>query len=296
MAAAIGLRDDFDGPALRRLAKGTKDAAHARRLLALAEIYDGGSRTMRRGSAASVFRRPRLGAALQRARSGRADRRQGAGQCRQADDAQRRALAEIVESGPIPAIHGVVRWRLQGSGAVDLRGVPHLAERDHGRPRTAGAGLSQALGASAPSCAERVRATRLSKKLPGRAGGDPAKLPAGTEIELWWQDEARIGQKNKITRRWARRGTRPVAPHDQRTMWAYIFGADLPEEGQGRRPRPALLRHRGDEPAPGRDQRRRRSRRPCRADPRPGRLAHVAEARRARPTSRCCRCRRDRPS
>ena len=28
------------------------------------------------------------------------------------DDAQRRALVEIVESGPIPAIHGVVRWRL----------------------------------------------------------------------------------------------------------------------------------------------------------------------------------------
>ena len=44
MAAAIALRDDFDGPALRRLAKGTKDAAQARRLLALAEIRDGGSR------------------------------------------------------------------------------------------------------------------------------------------------------------------------------------------------------------------------------------------------------------
>ncbi len=45
MAAAVLLRDDFDGPALRRLAKGTKDAAQARRLLALAEIRDGGSRT-----------------------------------------------------------------------------------------------------------------------------------------------------------------------------------------------------------------------------------------------------------
>ena len=45
MAAAIALRDDFDGPALRRLAKGTRDAAQARLLLALAAIYDGGSRT-----------------------------------------------------------------------------------------------------------------------------------------------------------------------------------------------------------------------------------------------------------
>jgi len=45
MGAAVGLRDDFDGPALRVLAKATKGAAHARRLLAVAEIYDGGART-----------------------------------------------------------------------------------------------------------------------------------------------------------------------------------------------------------------------------------------------------------
>ena len=55
----------------------------------------------------------------------------------------------------------------------------------------------------------------------------------GTRIEVWFQDEARIGQKNKITRRWARRGTRPSAPHDQRTRSAHIFGAICPLEGKG---------------------------------------------------------------
>ena len=58
-------------------------------------------------------------------------------------------------------------------------------------------------------------------------------LPLGTIIELWWQDEARVGQKTKITRRWAPRGTRPRAPHDQRTKSAYIFGAICPERGIG---------------------------------------------------------------
>ena len=57
----------------------------------------------------------------------------------------------------------------------------------------------------------------------------PAK---GKVIEIWFQDEARIGQKNKITRRWARRGTRPSAPHDQRTRSAYIFGAICPKQGK----------------------------------------------------------------
>ena len=42
-----------------------------------------------------------------------------------------------------------------------------------------------------------------------------------------------MGQKNKIARRWARRGTRPRAPHDQRTSSVYIFGAICPQEGKG---------------------------------------------------------------
>lgn len=60
-----------------------------------------------------------------------------------------------------------------------------------------------------------------------------AGLPEGTTIEIWFQDEARIGQKNKITRRWAKRGTRPVASKDQRTRSAYIFGAICPARGTG---------------------------------------------------------------
>lgn len=45
MGAAIGLRADYDGEALRRLAKVSRDAKQTRRLLALAAIYDGGSRS-----------------------------------------------------------------------------------------------------------------------------------------------------------------------------------------------------------------------------------------------------------
>ena len=45
MPNAIALRPDFDGSVLRGLARRSKDAAQARRLLSLAVIYDGGSRT-----------------------------------------------------------------------------------------------------------------------------------------------------------------------------------------------------------------------------------------------------------
>lgn len=61
-------------------------------------------------------------------------------------------------------------------------------------------------------------------------------LPAharGKTIEVWFQDEARVGQKGTLTRRWARRGTRPRAVRDTRYEWAYIFGAVCPERAIG---------------------------------------------------------------
>lgn len=55
----------------------------------------------------------------------------------------------------------------------------------------------------------------------------------GKRIELWFQDEARIGQKNGRARIWARKGTRPRLPADQRYKSAYLFGAICPARGTG---------------------------------------------------------------
>jgi transposase len=52
-------------------------------------------------------------------------------------------------------------------------------------------------------------------------------------IELWWQDEARVGQQGSLTYIWADKGSRPRAPRDQRYDWAYIFGAVCPARGVG---------------------------------------------------------------
>ena len=60
-----------------------------------------------------------------------------------------------------------------------------------------------------------------------------ATLASGTPIEVWFQDEMRVGQKNKLTYRWARKGSRPRAIHDQRTQSTYVFGAVCPELGTG---------------------------------------------------------------
>ena len=113
MAGAIGLRGGYTGSDLRRLARRCGDAGQVRRLLALAVILDGGSR----GEAAKVG-----GVTLQIVRDwvirfnaegteGLVSRK-APGKVPILNDEQRRALAETVVAGPIPASHGVVRWRL----------------------------------------------------------------------------------------------------------------------------------------------------------------------------------------
>src|SRR5437660_1414505 len=58
-------------------------------------------------------------------------------------------------------------------------------------------------------------------------------MPApGARVEVWFQDEARIGQKNSLTRVWGQTGSRPVAPKDLGFASAYLFGAVCPSAGK----------------------------------------------------------------
>src|ERR1700704_4351154 len=103
MAAAIGVRGDYDAARLRELAKQSEDANQTRRLLALATIYDGGCR----GDAARIG-----GVGLQTGRDwGLAFKAEGPaglvngkapGNTPLLTAEHRQALLQIVESGPIP--------------------------------------------------------------------------------------------------------------------------------------------------------------------------------------------------
>lgn len=113
MGSAIGLGDGFDGPGLRRLVRVSKSARQARRLLALAQICDGASRSEAAKIGGVTLRIMCDQVIWFNARGpdgllvGRAP-----GKASPLDDARRRALVEFVEAGLIPAIDGVVRWRL----------------------------------------------------------------------------------------------------------------------------------------------------------------------------------------
>ena len=112
MAWAIPLRNDYTADQLRRLARQTKDVSQARRLLAIAAVLDGASRA-------------------EAARIGGMDRQTlrdwvirfnahgpegliniaSPGVSSKLAAEHRAFLSRVVEEGPIPAVHGVVRWR-----------------------------------------------------------------------------------------------------------------------------------------------------------------------------------------
>jgi transposase len=109
----IPLRTDFAASGLRGAARQTKDAAQARRLLALAAIYDGASRTeaARIGGVTLQIVRDWVLRFNAEGPAGLVGRK-APGQAPRLNDAHRTALAAVLESGPMPPIHGVVRWRL----------------------------------------------------------------------------------------------------------------------------------------------------------------------------------------
>lgn len=51
-------------------------------------------------------------------------------------------------------------------------------------------------------------------------------------VEIWFQDEARVGQQGTLTRVWAEKGTRPRLVRQQQFEYAYIFGAVCPKTGE----------------------------------------------------------------
>jgi len=112
MGQAIGVRGDFKAGEVRRLAKRARDVGQARRLLAIAAVLDGASRA----EAAKVggMDRQTLRDWVIRFNEHGPDgliNLASPGAPSKLDGEHRAFLARIVDEGPIPAIHGVVRWR-----------------------------------------------------------------------------------------------------------------------------------------------------------------------------------------
>jgi transposase len=113
MSAALRLREDYGARDLRALARGSRDANQTRRLLALAAIYEGASRSAAAeiGGVQRQTVRDWVAAFNAQGPAGLIDGK-APGQRPLLTREQREALKRVVEAGPDPAVDGIVRWRL----------------------------------------------------------------------------------------------------------------------------------------------------------------------------------------
>ena len=194
MSAPIPLRRDFGASQLRGLAKKTKDGPQARRLLALAAIYDGATRTeaaMIGGVGLQIIRDWVLHF-NERGPDGLLNGK-SPGQPSKLNDVQRQAIARMIESGPIPAVHGVVRWRL-----IDLAQWIFeefriaIAKQTLSRELRA-MGYRKLSATAAPPRSSRGRDREFEKSFPTRVETIAREKALDCQtIEIWFADEARM--------------------------------------------------------------------------------------------------------
>jgi len=112
MGTAISVRTDYSSLELRRLAARVKDAGQARRLLALAAVLDGASRTdaARIGGMDRQTLRDWVIRFNEQGPDGLINK-SSPGAPGKLTEEHKAFLARLVEEGPIPAVDGVVRWR-----------------------------------------------------------------------------------------------------------------------------------------------------------------------------------------
>jgi transposase len=232
-------RDEFSADELQRLAAATKDAGYCRRLQSISLVMQGWSRE--KAAAFADVDRQTLRDWVERYNDGGPDALKtltSPGRRRRLTPRQAEELSEIVKKGPDLEKHGVVRWRCE-----DL--VKVLAERFDVKdvhPSTVGKWLHK-LGLSKlsarPHHPQKDEAAQEAFKA-GFKDKVTTALPAEVKVELakktlsleiWLQDEARVGQQGTLTRVWAERGSRPSMVRDNRRQSVYLYGAICPARG-----------------------------------------------------------------
>jgi transposase len=233
-AAVVVTRMDHTPAELRALAANSYDADQARRLLAVAMVLEGTSRLDAARQAG--MDRQTLRDWVHRYNKAGVDglvSRKPPGAAPKLTAAQMAELRELVIAGPDPQVHKVIRWRcLDLCQEVARRFSVVVPERTIGK------------------WLRKLKLTRLQPR-PHHPKKDAAAQEAfkknfsallkevllgttvATPVEIWFQDEARVGQKGSLSYLWGPVGSRPPMVRDNRHDTAYIFGAICPARAVG---------------------------------------------------------------
>jgi hypothetical protein len=148
------------------------------------------------------------------------------------DQGQMAAFKALVLRGPDPERDGVSTWRAKDlCRIVEQRfGVVYSENACSGAPRPRPV---LAKGAPDPSRGGPQGPGPLQKKFPVLIAEVARDHPEAERLEVWFLDEARVGQTGRVCRRWYQRGLRPRGVRDLRHQAVYLFGAVCPARDAG---------------------------------------------------------------
>ena len=232
-AVKITLRD-HTATDLRAFAAKCRDAMQSRRLLAIALILDGATR-LEAARATGMDRQTLRDWVHHYNEAGLSGliSRSPPGPRPRLTEAQMAELRELVVAAPDPKKHQVVRWRcVDVREEVSRRFSVMVGERTIGKwlrklklTRLQPRPFHPKKDETAQQAFEKNFSVILKQALLGST--------AGTPVEIWFQDEARVGQKGTHAYVWAPLGSRPPMVRDNRHDTAYLFGAICPARGVG---------------------------------------------------------------
>jgi putative transposase len=233
MGSAVAvMQDTHTAQDLRHIASNLKDARQVQRVQAISLVMDGWSRA--KAAAFACVDRQTLRDWVERYNeygvAGLATLT-SPGRPRLLTPSQAEELREVVISGPDLGTDGVVRWR-----CVDLvkqSAVRFCVREVH--PSTMAKWLRRlrlTKMTARPFHPKKDEAAQTAFKANFKAIVE-AELPDEVmqkrlPIEVWFQDEARVGQQGTLSRMWAPIGSRPAMVRDNRRANAYIYGAICP--------------------------------------------------------------------
>lgn len=230
----IPVRQDTDAQGLRLLARFEKVGKVVLRLLGIAHVLDGRSR---QEAAEMVGLAPRdLTRAVKRYNAegvaGLRDRKIP-GRPATLTPEQAAELKRMVLAGPQDRENGRAEFRICD--------IVELIERSWGIRMSAEAVRTKlhAMGLEKLVCrpqhhqADPAAQAAFKEGFPERLTQIAKDHPKATKIEVWVQDETRVGQKGKVVRRWAEKGSSPRALVHGGFKSAWLFGAFCPERDIG---------------------------------------------------------------
>jgi transposase len=227
-------RTDHTGATLRAFASKCRDGAQVRRLLAVAMVLDGHPRSL--AASSNGMDRQTLSDWVHRYNDDGVDglkTRLPPGRLPFLTGPQMAELNELVVNGPDPAINGVVRWRCADLlGEVKRRFSIEVHESTIGKWLHK-LGLTRLQPRPVHPKKDPEAETAFKKHFVSLLKEALIGTTAATPIEIWFQDEARVGQKGTHAYIWAPVGSRPLMVRDNRHDSAYIFGAICPARGVG---------------------------------------------------------------